>query len=121
MPGRLIQFATSLYPAWWRARYGPEFDALLEDVHPGAGTFVNIVKGALLMQLNRMNLGRSAAASLVAGVVVAGTVLFATPRHFASTMSIEWQATHETAWPGATAPDALGFTDRNLAQVIEKL
>ena len=121
MSGRLIQLAASLYPAWWRARYGPEFDALLEDVNPGAGTFVNIVKGALLMQFSRLDLARSAAASLLVGVGVAGAVLFATPRHFASTMAIEWHATHETAWPGATRPDALGFTDRNLAQVIDKL
>jgi hypothetical protein len=121
MSGRLIRFAASLYPAWWRARYGVEFAALLEDVNPGAATVVNIVRGALLMQLNRMDLARSASASLLVGVVVAGAALFATPRHFASTLSIEWDATHETAWPGATAPDALGFTDTNLAQVIEKL
>src|SRR5688572_4974532 len=121
MSGRLIRFAASLYPTWWRARYGPEFAALLEDLNPGAGTFVNIVKGALLMQFNRLDLARSAAASLLVGVFVAGAVLFATPRQFASSLSIEWHATDQTAWPGATAPDALGFTDTNLAQVIEKL
>ena len=122
MSGRLIRFAASLYPTWWRARYGPEFAALLEDVNAqGAGTFVNIVKGALLMQFNRLDLARSASASLLVGVFVAGAVLFATPRHFASSVSIEVHATDGAAWPETFAPEVLGFNDRNLAQVIEKL
>ena len=121
MFGRLIQLAASLYPAWWRARYGSEFAALLKDVTPGAGTFVNIVKGALLMQFSRLDLARSAAASLLVGAGVAGAVLVATPRQFASSLSIVVQATDGAAWPETAVPGVLGFTDANLAQVIEKL
>lgn len=121
MSGRLIQFAASLYPAWWRARYGPEFAALLEDVNPGARTFVNILKGALLMQFNRLDLARAAAACLLVGVIAAGAALFATPRHFASSLSIEVQATDDAAWPETAAPEALGFNDTNLTQVIDTL
>ena len=30
-----MRFAVSLYPARWRARYGREFEALIEDMDPG--------------------------------------------------------------------------------------
>src|SRR5580698_6201594 len=30
---RLAHYLARLYPPWWRARYGSEFDALLEDVN----------------------------------------------------------------------------------------
>jgi hypothetical protein len=32
---RWMRIIARLYPAGWRARYGDEFDALLEDVRPG--------------------------------------------------------------------------------------
>jgi hypothetical protein len=51
---RTIHFAVYLYPAWWRARYGPELDALLDDMSPGFGDLLNIAKGALLMQFSRL-------------------------------------------------------------------
>ena len=116
MSGRLIQFAASLYPAWWRARYGPEFAALLEDVKPGAGTFVNIVKGALLMQFDRLDLVRSAAACALVGVVRGGRGALC---HAAALRLLrldrESQATDDAKWPEATVPDSSGFTDANLA------
>ncbi len=46
---KLIHLAARLYPRQWRARYGPEFDALLEDVNPRFGDLLNIVKGAMFM------------------------------------------------------------------------
>ena len=36
-----------LYPADWRARYGPEFDAVLEVRPPSARDRIDIVRGAI--------------------------------------------------------------------------
>src|SRR5690242_3070098 len=54
----LIRVAARLYPKAWRTRYGSEFAALLEDIKPGWGGFLDIVKGALAMQVLTWNFGR---------------------------------------------------------------
>ena len=46
-----IAFGARLYPRRWRARYGPEFDALMEDVEPDWRELANVWGGALKMQM----------------------------------------------------------------------
>ena len=48
---RLMRLAVAFYPAHWRARYGDEFEALLEDIHPGWLDFWNVVIGGFAMRL----------------------------------------------------------------------
>jgi hypothetical protein len=48
---RGLAWAAKLYPRSWRARYGAEFDALMEDVEPDWRELANVLGGALLMQL----------------------------------------------------------------------
>ena len=48
----LLNLVLRLYPIWWRERYGDEFNALLEEVRPGIGGVLDILKGALAMQLS---------------------------------------------------------------------
>src|ERR1700733_14642711 len=43
----LIRWAARLYPEAWRERYGPEFDALLEDMSPSLGDVCDVVRDAL--------------------------------------------------------------------------
>ncbi|HEY7334373.1 MAG TPA: hypothetical protein VH639_05785 [Bryobacteraceae bacterium] len=57
----LIRLAAKLYPGPWRARYGEEFEALLEDVGGGGRVVVDVLKGALLMRFQRSWKGGSAA------------------------------------------------------------
>jgi len=47
----LVRWAARLYPAAWRARYGVEMEALLEDAGSGGGDLWDIVRGALNMQM----------------------------------------------------------------------
>ena len=117
----LIRFAASLYPAWWRARYGSEFAALLDDVEPRAGSILNTLKGALLMQFNRLDLARSAAGCALIGASVAALVFVAAPRPFASTLSIAIEASDDAGWSETAVRNTLGFNDANLARVIDKL
>jgi hypothetical protein len=117
---RMVRFAVHLYPAKWRATYGPEFDALLEEMDPGFGDLLNIVNGALLLQFNRLSLPLPIAACGLLGTCVAALVFFATPRRYASTSTIEiLAADHATPNPAAVA--SLAFSDRNLASLIERM
>jgi hypothetical protein len=44
---RLTKLAATLYPRWWRERYGEEFAALLEDARPGFGGTLDVAKSAI--------------------------------------------------------------------------
>jgi uncharacterized protein involved in exopolysaccharide biosynthesis len=85
---KLIHLAVRLYPARWRERYGAEFDALLEDMSPGFRDLLNIVKGALLMQLKLSNVPFTATAFALAGMLAAGLVSIAAPKRYVSTSVI---------------------------------
>jgi hypothetical protein len=82
---RLIRLAAWLYPAAWRARYGAEFAALLEDVKPGGRDVWDVLRGALIMQMTRWNFGRITAGCALAGVIVAGAVAYMKPAEYVST------------------------------------
>ena len=118
---RMIRFAVHLYPAGWRARYGPEFDALLEEMNPGFADLLNIVTGALLVRFNRLDLPRSIAACVLLGTCVGTLVFFATPTRYASTSTIEILAADLATAPNPTAVASRAFSERNLANLIEKM
>jgi hypothetical protein len=69
--GSLIRLAARLYPRPWRARYGEEFEALLEDLGGGGRVVFDVLKGALLMQFQRSWKGGSAALLTAAVLAVA--------------------------------------------------
>jgi hypothetical protein len=81
---RFIQFVVRLYPASWRNRYGVEFAALLEDVNPGWRTSLDILKGALEMQMRTWNFGKILVVAGLAGAVVGLGLSFAMPRQYVS-------------------------------------
>jgi hypothetical protein len=58
MRERLIRFACRLYPASWRGRYGIEFEALLEDTSRNWRDVLDVLLGALKMQLTSWNFGK---------------------------------------------------------------
>jgi hypothetical protein len=47
----VTRFLIRLYPATWRARYGEEFETLLEDSSPSWTAIFDLLKGAIKMQL----------------------------------------------------------------------
>ena len=75
---RLARLAARLYPPAWRARYGVEFDALVEDSGSGWRTLADILKGAIVMQFTRWSFARVVAACGVAGLAVAAIIAFRT-------------------------------------------
>jgi len=48
---RAMKLLARLYPSSWRERYGAEFEALLEDTNPSAWDAIDVLWGALKMQL----------------------------------------------------------------------
>jgi LPS O-antigen subunit length determinant protein (WzzB/FepE family) len=105
----LIRWAASLYPAPWRERYGAEFTALLDDVHPGWRDFLNILHGAFLMQLKFSTGGKIVAAVALAGLAVAGWFAVRTPDRYVSTAVVQY---------AADSPEAAMESLRNLQQEV---
>jgi len=81
---KALRFAVRLYPAWWRRRYGAEFSALLEESRPGWGDVLDLLKGAISMQMKRTAM---IASSALAGMLLAFTVGLAMPHRYISTVS----------------------------------
>lgn len=78
-----------LYPAAWRARYGPEFEVLLADRPPSARDLIDILLGAVDARLSPQVDARPAVrrvpvtdrlaggAAIAAGLIWSGTYLYA--------------------------------------------
>ncbi|MEO8594371.1 MAG: hypothetical protein ABI759_13725 [Candidatus Solibacter sp.] len=82
---RLIRLAARLYPPAWRARYGDEFEAVIEDSRGSAREFVDVLFGALKMQLTRGGYLQFAAVAAVGGFAVAGVIALRTPARYVAT------------------------------------
>jgi capsular polysaccharide biosynthesis protein len=83
---RCLQWSARLYPAAWRARYGREFEALLDDLRPSWRDLWDILYGAFVMQLSTpaayLKLG---AMTAVLGAILATGWGFMLPRRYVST------------------------------------
>ena len=82
---RLLRLAARLYPRGWRARYGVEFDALLEDRAAGWGDVWDVVKGGVQMQISRPGMGGLMALSAVCGLAAAIGVAIVIPNQYVAT------------------------------------
>jgi hypothetical protein len=95
---RWLILAVHLYPPRWRARYGEEFRALLEDVRPGWRALADVLRGALIMQITDGTAFLKLAAALsVAGALVAVGVSFTMPPRYVSSAKVSVTAPKEDA------------------------
>ena len=67
---RLLHLVARLYPASWRARYGDEFHAVLDDVTPRWWDVLDVLRGGLTMRLVRSRMPVMAVAFGLAGACV---------------------------------------------------
>jgi hypothetical protein len=70
---RLARLIARLYPAAWRHRYGQELEALIEDSKPSLPWLLDILIGALTMQIKSN--GLRIALFGIAGAIVAASTL----------------------------------------------
>jgi hypothetical protein len=93
----MVRIVARLYPASWRARYGAEFDALLEDVAPSTRQAMDVFLGAMSMQLTTWNFAKIVTVSAVAGLVLASIGAFLMPTQYDSSTPIAIESSPEAA------------------------
>jgi capsular polysaccharide biosynthesis protein len=101
-----VRWAARIYPAQWRARYGAEFEALLEDMPAGRRVFWNILAEALKMRILSWDLrktGALVAGCLLAGVAVGAIVSFAMPARYESRAYTRVNTGHADGFATASA------------------
>ncbi len=81
---RALNALILLYPKAWRDRYQNEFEAMLEDVPLTWRTVVDVLGGALKMQLKLWSPWKLVAACGVVGVLAAGAYTMTIPRRYIS-------------------------------------
>lgn len=81
---RLQKFIASLYPPKWRARYGDEFNALLEQIEPRPGELMNLFTGAVGMHMTEWSYLRFAVVFGVAGLLGGLVIQVAVPAQYQS-------------------------------------
>jgi hypothetical protein len=96
---RLIRFVAKIYPRAWRNRYGEEFDALLDDTHANGRTALNVLTGAVGMQIQRLT--KVALTALTAAVAIFAACWWAGQRTYISPGT--HQIFHEDSNVGAMA------------------
>jgi uncharacterized protein involved in exopolysaccharide biosynthesis len=82
---RVLRWLIRLYPLSWRERYGPEFDALLEDVKPRWSDIADIAKEVVQMRIAIWNPGKIIVALAIMGTLVAGVTALCIPDTYLST------------------------------------
>jgi uncharacterized protein involved in exopolysaccharide biosynthesis len=94
---RLTKLASKLYPRWWRQRYGDEFAALLEDARPGPSGTLDILKGALIMQLASPSSWKPLVVCAALGTVIAVAATFLMTPLYASNAAISIRPPQDSA------------------------
>jgi hypothetical protein len=112
----VARFLIRLYPATWRARYGEEFEALLEDSSPGWPATFDLLKGAIQMQFSLPAFPKLALLLSTTGLLI-GLLVSAllTPIYISST---ELQMTIPQEAPAGSAPPP---DNRNLTEHLLQL
>jgi hypothetical protein len=99
---RLLQLLARLYPAEWRARYGAEYAALLEEREPRWRDVVDVAWAAVKMQMTSWRFVRVVLPCVLAGGLVAVVLSFKAPVLYTSGSVVVAEAPN----PGdGSAPD----------------
>ena len=117
-----IRLLAWLYPTGWRERYGPEFDALLEDSSLSWRDLLDVLRGALEMHMKTWGFTRTAAACGVAGAILAAGVAFWLPDKYVSTAVMAVRVADDKAAFGEhlNRVRQQAFSQQSLAEVIRK-
>jgi hypothetical protein len=109
---RFMRLLIRLYPANWRARYGEEFEALLEDTSPGWTAIFDLLKGAIKMQLSIPAFPKLALMLSITGLLTGLAISFAVTPRYLSTAAVAFVAPIVNSTPQA---------HRNLNEVLLQL
>jgi hypothetical protein len=116
----IVRILARLYPASWRARYGAEFDALLEDVTPSARQALDVFLGAMSMQMTTWNFGRILIVGGVAGLALASIGAFLRPAQYVSSTNVEIYGSDNAALSLTDNLFKSALSHESLAAVIQE-
>jgi len=117
----LLRYAAALYPPAWRARYGAELDALIEDAGGGWREFLDICKGAIKMQIVSPGVWRFAGVCGLAGLLIAAVAAWRTPAEYRSISVLRMApAPAEARLQKLNQAEQAILSRRSLATVIQK-
>jgi hypothetical protein len=85
---RILKWLGRLYPSSWRNRYGAEYEELLEQSKPRAGDAVDVLWGALKMQMTTWSFVRIVLPSTLAGMLAATLISLVSAPQFVSQTQI---------------------------------
>ncbi len=86
---RLLHLALWLYPPWWRRRYGPELEAVIEDAGLNLAVLSDVLIGALSMQTRTMTFLPVVGA--VIGMACGALVVWRSPALYISTSTVRFE------------------------------
>ena len=90
----LLHAGVRLYPARWRARYGREFETLLDQLEPDWRTALDVFCGAMTMQIQRPGILIVMCAAL--GGALAGAVSLRLPDAYSSAAILRLSSSDES-------------------------
>jgi hypothetical protein len=111
---RAMSFLARLYPKSWRKRYGPEFDALLEDSKPSARDIFDVFCAALKMQMRTWSFERVTLAGSVAGLLLALALSLALRAHYLSQAVLILTPANESILADESARHLVDSMEQNL-------
>ena len=82
-----MSWLTRLYPKSWRARYGREFDVLMEDVQPSWSGTLDVLRSAMWARFQQMD-WRFAGAFALTGLLLACVMTWRAPDRFTSSAEL---------------------------------
>ncbi len=109
---RWLKTAALLYPRSWRARYGAQLDALIDDSGGGWSEFTDICKGAIVMQILRLSVWRFAGGCALAGMMIAGVMAWRAPSHYQSVAVLRM--------PGEMNDDSLDKLNKAEVEILSR-
>ena len=121
-----MAWTAKLYPQPWRERYGEEFDALLEDVEPEWKQFLDVLGGALKMQLTTGGTWKWIAAFAAIGAITAVAWSFRVPPRYVSSAVLQMVAEPDSEQTGdrtaANLPNLLSqvLSRDRLSEIIQR-
>ena len=92
----LIGIVLRLYPSEWRERYGEELRTLVEDSKPRPSTFLDLLRGGLMMRLTAPSFPRLALFLSVVGLAIATAVSFLIPNVYESRATMQLVGASDT-------------------------
>jgi capsular polysaccharide biosynthesis protein len=117
---RLTRILTRIYPPAWRSRYEAEFNALLDDLSPAWRTALNVVVGALAVQVGTRDLRRTVTVFGLIGLMTGCTCWLVMPNQYRSTAIIAIQSSGGLASSRLVSSALQALTSRLLHEIIQK-